>query len=707
MGNRRFVTMLGCGVILISLYLSGDDIVELQLSQGRSLQGTVTGMDNAGRYRVRKSDGSTECIPYGDVLDIRIVKGEGKTRWAAPVDPGWPRFERPLNLLDHVMKQLTILPAATQKGAVKAFMRTLDMIRGGNRRSALYGLTEVLSLDPEWSTALLIKAALLSEMNDLPAAHHESMAVIRLVPNLVIGYEVAAEIAYRRGLDSRGDHMSAQGIARQYTGPEKEWMLGHFWLDRDRAKAEQHFKAYRDADPELVQAFCVEGMLLRLARQAQALADFESAGVLYARLRRGSPVVADWCRPEIGALLKRRAAHDAGNGHIGGALQDLEEAAACLPGERVALRKEAVSLASRALYDALLNCQSCEAIDGIRGQFEDLLGSLPALARERLGQGYNRVCVEALAAGEVDHAVQCLNGLGLLKAGLGNLHPLKAIFDRETMILSGRDAQRLCAALHAVDPDFLARQGDRLLAFQLEDLRKQLPLHQFDEIQETINRLTVHFGPSEALDRFKADAEKAKALAEAVRRGTGGSDGQAMSSDGEALLAYFPLEAGAWWTYVSSTEQRETWRIDHVEQRDGLKARFSGDVTGPRGSVAEAKDIYFNGREILAHGPSPAEGGDLLLWSPLSLGEAARSMNHAAQQKARTYVSFSEKVRCRDKVFQDCLHVKVSHSLLDPMSGDLRIKVDSHYWYAPAVGLVKIETQGGETWELIDWGKNS
>ncbi len=696
---------MGLVLTCVLILASSEELVRLQLRDGTVTEGTVVRIDGEGRYVVRQVGGSVMHVPYGDVLNVQILKPGEENRPTPGGAPQWPRFPRQVDLIGFVMGHVSTLPVSDREGARSAFSHALELVRAQNYAGALPLVSDAVSADPSWETVLLLRAALLAELGFSARAQEDAARVLRFNPGLVPGYEVASEIAYRRGLRGEGDELYADGISRSYGSPERDWRLGHFWLTRDPERAATCFSAYLEADPTLTQSFSVEGRLLHQARRERAAGKLERASRTFDEFFRGSPMIARAFSEEFGELLTERAGKLSDQGKAGAAARDIEEAARLMPHREAELAPRLRSLTAAELYTAARQVSTLKQAEHLREQLQRVFPVLPSEARHHLAGAYGRVCAEALRAGDVVRAVESMVAAEGIDAALCQREEVVRALQDRTDQLTASEAWTLSEALYGFDPVFLKKQCAFLLGVQLEELTGELEAGDGAGVSRKIAALEEMFGAAPGLSQLKKDVTSCEDRLRAVRQTSPHvSSGEARIA--EDLLTYFPVEVGRWWEYVAGDGRRERWRVEDIRSDgDMITVRFEGQETGPGGTVPMAKDVFITAEAIFATAPSWEAGGRLLLWRPPGEPSEKARFQHGAHLHEWWYAALDDTISLGEETFRDCRHVVMGSSIVDPLTGPTRFAFESHHWYAPDVGLIRIRDDSGNAWNLVNWGR--
>jgi hypothetical protein len=692
--------VLTCALVVAG----GGDLVRLQLRDGQVAEGTIASIDESGNYLFRTVGGGSRSIPYRNVLDIQILRPAEGNAWTPAGEVEWPAFPRSPDLVELVVRRLADLPPSRAEQARRALGGAVDLVRARSIKAAVVPLSEAVQREPSWEAARLLRAAVWAELGLLASAQEDAAAAVRFDPEDSVAFEVSAEIAYRRGLSRQGDAFYARAIERRSRGPEREWRLGHFWLDRDPERAAAHFEAYRASDPELAEPFAVEGKLLRRARRERDAGRREGAGQYLEALFRRSPVLARHLGAEFGELLVDRAEALAREGKPEAAARDLEEAGFLLPARREELEGKRRALEAEALYAASREVNSLEKLTAIRARLWELFPELPQAAVEHLARAYGRLCAAELETPDAGGAVACMLQAAEIGVVPSACEAIVTALRGLRNAVSPEAARVLSAGLNRVDPTFLKQECSFLLDPQLEEVRSTLAGGRTAAVKNRLDALEEVFGPTPGLSRLRADWESHRALGQ---DGTAAANAAEPAAGGQ-LLTYFPVEMGRWWEYAAGDGRRERWRVDAVRQEGGVTAvTFSGETIGPEGRVPVAREAFFTGDAVYVGAPSLEAGGRLVLWRPRSDRLESRRYRRGARLHELSYKSLNASVTFRDKTFRNCRHVTSVSSLVDPVTGPTPFRVETHSWYAPDIGLVRIEDDGGNHWELVNWGRDS
>lgn len=209
--------------------------------------------------------------------------------------------------------------------------------------------------------------------------------------------------------------------------------------------------------------------------------------------------------------------------------------------------------------------------------------------------------------------------------------------------------------------------------------------------------------------------------------------------------SYYPLDAGRWWNYaVHETILDEPRQSRYLLQNAGIAPGLDGSVYL---QVSQAKSADFlrrrgAGVERIAslrpgmRGPQPDEKPRVVLPEVIAVGAHWEVRSTLALAESRTFeprdriIPRRLAVTLSKTIAADGVEVAVAagrfaHCLLvegrgeasvpaDRGNGSARIEVEVQEWYAPGVGLVKLERRettdstffkpGQQSWELLDYG---
>lgn len=219
----------------------------------------------------------------------------------------------------------------------------------------------------------------------------------------------------------------------------------------------------------------------------------------------------------------------------------------------------------------------------------------------------------------------------------------------------------------------------------------------------------------------------------------------ALGGCGTGEPSYYPLAEGRWWYYdvreVVLDEPRErrfllfnAGRIEAAGGRAWLQTaqQASADVVTPRGEGVERIAHRRAGGPLIEDAPprvilpeTRAAGAEWTVTSTLGLVES-RTFAPADRIIVRrvpitlnkTIAAVGETVTVSAGRFENCLRVDgVSHAFVgtDRGNSEAAVTVTTREWYAPGVGLVRLERTessestflktGTQTWTLADFGE--
>lgn len=189
---------------------------------------------------------------------------------------------------------------------------------------------------------------------------------------------------------------------------------------------------------------------------------------------------------------------------------------------------------------------------------------------------------------------------------------------------------------------------------------------------------------------------------------------------GEAPSGYFPMQAGLEWEYRVTTEHRgdvetETYRVRNIHTRRtgrGIEVtRRTSDGTDYL-LVQDDTGVYRAGKRLVVeHDIVPDASQRYVLKQPIELGTDWISSTHAYvlrrlhpyedSLRRGTHLDLSYQIVAVDETvdvpagrFEHCLLVRGLGNLTiysDAVLGFTEIPIETREWYAPNVGLVRLE----------------
>ena len=170
--------------------------------------------------------------------------------------------------------------------------------------------------------------------------------------------------------------------------------------------------------------------------------------------------------------------------------------------------------------------------------------------------------------------------------------------------------------------------------------------------------------------------------------------------------SYFPVQPGLWHKYKrSSSDIIEKIKVDSVSKEEGLlKIYFTQDRTYKNYTTSQTFQLEADGSNIY----KPAiDGKEVILRFPVREGENW-SWKDKRSEYVRTYKSVSETVTTPAGKFDKCLLLEFTSTLYSINSEAKPLVITSRSYYAPGVGLVKLEMLEGDyskySMELIEYG---
>ncbi len=403
-------------------------------------------------------------------------------------------------------------------------------------------------------------------------------------------------------------------------------------------------------------------------------------------------------REEYWRLLKERAEKLARESSVGAALADLTEAAAIMPEKQAELASLIERCRREGLWASARAAGTLEQLELIADQLAGEDGRLGAEDCRELASAYGGMCSSLLQRHDFSAALACLSkaserGINLLdRAGVRD-----AIF-RCIPKLNAGQARRFGAVLAEIDKAFLRNEGRSLLKVQIAAIQTVLRQGKSEDVREWIEELLEQFGAVPELAALKAQAE---VVCDLSPEGMAAQEPEESSPGVEELSRWFPVQPGRWWEYTDGGKGRELWRVASVEKRGADRVvHFEGQARQGSESSDLRKVVYLTENGVYADAPDPSSGGRVLLWS----GTKRRVEIQGPNKREVEILDRNAEVTAGGRTFTGCICVRVRSSLIDPGTGEARFSVLSWYWYAPGVGLVKVKTDAGTTWELVSWG---
>lgn len=162
---------------------------------------------------------------------------------------------------------------------------------------------------------------------------------------------------------------------------------------------------------------------------------------------------------------------------------------------------------------------------------------------------------------------------------------------------------------------------------------------------------------------------------------------------GEGIFKYFPLKKGYTWvySYLDGTEKIFVESEKKLNKTKAFKIVHTSNQIGAVRRISEYKMVYNNVLGIIVICNSKKE---VYLKAPKKIAGKWNSwcIKGKDGDVKKTYISDKAVVIIADKKYKNCLKLRVEN---------LKYKIVSYHYFAPGVGLVKIEIDGDEKFDFI------
>jgi hypothetical protein len=654
---------------------------EIETRDGRIFVGEVVGYDVASRsYRLLcVPDGKEVTVAENAILAIRprsagtSSAGAARAPTAPPPAPA-PAPKLPEELaglqaptaappshLDRLLADLSAYMAPADLAVRARFDAAVRLAREHRLQEALARLENGGGIGAALAADVLA-AAILIENREQAAALPILLQAERRESGDPFVLEMLTWLTGRLGYLALEIRFGEAWVDARHQGPKRLLERCRFLRTRDPRRAAEAWAAYLAADPELKRLDGDEARHTSDGREALRRGDAASALRSFAAAAAANPFLREALGPErrqameasIEATLKSPAPIAAADLAVLAALSAEDP-------QRAAKESSVESAAVRRRLDEAVG------IDGLRRAVDELASIDEELARRHQGlwrQRLTETARQAVTSGDADGAGKALAALKAVP-GFGAL-PGSLLDEVERRCLAEFEAGRRASALR--------------WAAVLEEASAP-------ELAEQLRRRIGPAAPRPAEPAGAAPRNDAAAAAAAANAS------QARVAP-EALAGYFPLSIGSSWNYYHGDGTRARLELERIDRQSvGSMYRFRDVVDFNGASVTQAKTAYFRDNALfLGKGTDPALAEPILA-APLAAGRrwSWQKGNRGEIRCEREVVALDVEVTCRAGSYPRCL--KVRSSCWYEKDGESSPPVVEWHYFAPGVGLVKVETE--------------
>ncbi|MBI5367455.1 MAG: tetratricopeptide repeat protein [Planctomycetes bacterium] len=584
--------------------------------------------------------------------------------------------------------------------------------------------------DPWFLAARLAYAHASIRIGDWPAATGELEAILATDPKNELGHQLNVMLFEKRGDPEGANAAWRRMITARYPSPEAHYRCAHLYLSEgDLERARVYWQRYLELDPRRGGAFDEEAVLERLAEEAREAGNFDTALThLYGALR-ANPLTRGEVLSAIVRVHEGQANALIARGDWTGALDAISRLTEMDPttaAERheTMLRIHTLSMAYAsihgprlALEEALVRAERDMSADeylGVIGRTTDrILESAtedpsrptlgPALAllaevllrnempREREVEVRRKLCVAfasladgAYRAKDFETAADNIQAAArVLPAEAPKFSPRLVEYSlaKARALAARRDyagAMAVVAHMQEVAPDSAAvRQGADDVEFILLKVGLAAEINPYTK-EEMLRTFLGRARPEEYL-----------IFAKGMLADVAGEIDQASRRLFQEMRRYYPLAPGSEWVYTQG-DTRVVHRVGPCTYDRGqevyeiVQESMQGGTThGRKVQVVEDKaSITLVDRGLR----------DQLFQFPVLVGKSWEWTEGKLIHR-RTYVSTGETVVTRAARYQNCLKVEFK-TLLAGDTAERPTSATTHHYYAPGVGLVRVEVEG-------------
>ncbi len=642
-------------------------------------------------YRPAASKGSEPRDSGARPVESRPSLESGSAFKSEPPD-------REATSLEAVAARYRQLPTPRTPEALQAVEEAMERIRMGQPLAAIEPLRRAVHFEPGSVTALLLLAAVhLDVERDAEAAYPLVLSAVAQGSGAPVAAALLERTAGVLGYRRFRDRLGAEAIERRYGGAERQYRLFRHYERRDRERARTAWDEYRKLDLRWEIVETTEGRSLRAAAEALDRGETTAAAGHLLSAIADNPLVEDDVQVLLMRLYTSRADKARGAGRFEIAAADLKALAEEFPSRRGEFQAKLEEIES-AMVAARLG--SAESMRQIEAGVTALGGPIPDL-RSRFGsqiaETYLKLAQTAASRDDID------GSLAAAKAALTYGGVARSDFlDRVALALghaisagSLDGAPQRLASLDLLVGERVKRGSDEAdLRTRLRDVRTQLSIAYRAQWSAQIARGERKVA-LKALKEYLAlepDDAEARRRHDELEPGLSVAPRDSSVPVGPETVRYLPLILGSRWGYLQGDGSREVQKLDRIEPiADGRTVyRFSTELRIGEAKIPYHKTGFFAGEYFQFGAGLRATTGELVLKLPIAKGERW-TWKKGDIHCEREYVDTEARVICRAGTFDRCLKVKAT-SRFDA-SGVRSRPIVQWFYYAPGVGLVKIEAE--------------
>ncbi len=719
---------------------------EVETRQGKTYRGSVAGYDAATRSYIFLIEGNRLALAEAEILTIRPIENAvprarpepparaavgdeppvSKPAQFSPVEPKddrragevqWPaaarslepraaavRFpesgpaDREADSLESVAARYRQLPAPRTPEALQSLEEAMERIRAGQPLAAIEPLRRAVQFEPGSATALLLLAAVhLDVEKDAEAAYPLVLSAAAQGSAAPLAGALLERTAGALGYRRLRDRLGAEAIERRFEGAERQYRLFRHFEKRDGERARTAWNEYRKLDPRWEIVASAEGRSLRTAAEALDRGETTAAaGHLLAAISENE-LVEDDARPLLMRLYTSRAEKARGAGRFEVAAADLKALAEELPARRSEFEGKLHEVEAAMVTARLGSAESLRQAEAAVAALGAPIPDLRARFGGSIAEAYLKLAKTSASRDDIESA------LAAAKAALAYGGVAEGALIENVALALGRaiaagsldGASQRLAALDLLVGERVKRGSDEAdLSARLREVRAQISVAYRAQWSAQIAR-GERKGALKALREYlflEPDDAEARRRLEELEPSLAGALSEPGVAVGPETLPYLPLIAGSRWGYLQGDGSREVQKLDRIEAlADGRTVyRFSTELRIGEAKIPYQKTGFFAGEYFQFGAGMRATAGELILKLPVAKGERW-TWKKGDIHCEREYVDTEARVVCRAGTFDRCVKVKATSRFV--ASGVRSRPVVQWFYYAPGVGLVKIEAE--------------
>ncbi|MDQ7778390.1 MAG: tetratricopeptide repeat protein [Planctomycetota bacterium] len=695
--------------------------VTVHLKNGTRLTGELVEFSDGRKY-VIAYDGQRKEIEESDVRSLEVLSAALPE---AGIDAGQDAAQAGIGPLDSEEPQFAAMAPSAVEKANESFTKADEAEKAHEYDRAIELFAEASKCDPWFAIARFRLARVLAKAGRFSECEREIDGILKIDPVSIPALELKHFLYQKTGQKDLQLVAREEMLAARYTGAELIYRKAHLWLrSGNMTKARAAWAEYLSADPSLSGVFNIEARLMREGRGYLEKGDHDTAVARFFDAERMNSILHQEVEGLVIDAREKKIGMLRSQGLIPAMVQEIDTLLQFAPSKRDqyegVIREELIACCTRTV----------EQLDAkLLDETLSLCGS--RFGAEKAGELWIDTCGQFLAAfraAEKGTRTRFAAPLAVLRkyrpAGQGGHDELLATCFRElgdefsseqyfpeareayenALLLDTRIREELVAAIvatYATQGKLLVDSGQFGEAVELLKVASEIRPEN-TEIADALDDAQLKYvmkiaaGNRPLSERVGAlEAYLLKPCAE-HRRAAGERQLGELKFQLKQLKVrvirdmnkYSPLAVGSEFKYMRGNKTTEIRRILSVEEKpdciqavievESILAALSSKSVHTMTQTESELSVTRDGKH------------DTLLKFPVGVGSSWEWQEGRVTVKRR-YLADNAAVATRAGEFKNCLKVEMRTSMAVEVEGSAPVEVVSYHYFAPGVGMVKIE----------------